>query len=79
MTWQAQQARHHPRTLALLEGRSPEEVALARIARGIPLAFSTSFGEDPRVLSALDAAMFDGPADLAERSGEELSGEGSSR
>jgi len=53
------------RTLALLESRTPEEVALDHIARGIPLIFSSALGEDPNAMAALTRAMFDGPADLA--------------
>ncbi|MBA4860530.1 hypothetical protein H1V43_03875 [Streptomyces sp. PSKA54] len=60
------------RTLALLEGRSAEEVALDRIARGIPLTFGSPFGEDSEAMAALGRAMFDGPSDLAARSGEDL-------
>ncbi|MFJ5173935.1 hypothetical protein ACIP68_08825 [Streptomyces griseoviridis] len=56
------------RTLALLEGRTPEEIALDHIARGIPLSFSSSFGEDADAMAALHRAMFDGPSDLAARS-----------
>jgi hypothetical protein len=36
------------RTLALLEGCTPEEVALDHIARGIPLTFSSSLGTTRR-------------------------------
>ncbi len=57
------------RTLALLEGRTPEEVALDRMARGIPLSFSTSLGEDSEAMAALTRAMFDGPSDLASSAG----------
>jgi hypothetical protein len=53
------------RTLALLEGRTPEEVALDRMTRGIPLSFATSLGEDSEAMAALARAMFDGPSDLA--------------
>jgi hypothetical protein len=63
------------RTLGLLEGRTPEEIALDHIARGVPLAFSSSLGEDSEAMAALAEAMFDGPADLATRSGEGLFGE----
>lgn len=63
------------RTLALLEGRTPEEVALDHIARGVPLAFSSALGEDSEAMAALAEAMFDGPADLAAHSGEGLFGE----
>ncbi|MCX4811238.1 hypothetical protein OG601_11455 [Streptomyces sp. NBC_01239] len=52
-------------TLAKLEGRPPEEVALGRIARGVPLSFSSSLGDDPQAMSVLARAMFDGPSDLA--------------
>ncbi|MFI7295514.1 hypothetical protein [Streptomyces sp. NPDC050121] len=55
------------RTLALLEGRTPEEVALDHIARSIPLSFSSSLGEDSEAMAALTRAMFDGPSDLAVR------------
>ncbi|MFE9765554.1 hypothetical protein ACFYPC_13640 [Streptomyces sp. NPDC005808] len=64
------------RTLALLEGRTPEEVALDHIARGVPLSFSSSVGEDSEAMAALARAMFDGPTDLAARSGDELFREG---
>lgn len=57
------------RTLALLEGRTPEEVALDHMARGIPLSFSTSLGEDSEAMGALTRAMFDGPSDLASSAG----------
>jgi hypothetical protein len=60
------------RTLALLEGRSAEEVALDRISQGIPITFASPLGEDPDAMAALGLAMFDGPSDLAERSGEDL-------
>jgi hypothetical protein len=65
------------RTLAFLEGRTPEEVALDHIARGIPLSFSSSVGDDSEAMAALTRAMFDGPADLAEHSGRDLFEEGS--
>jgi hypothetical protein len=64
------------RTLALLEGRTPEEVALDRIARRVPLSFSSSFGEDSEAMAALTRAMFDGPSDLAAKSGDDLFQEG---
>jgi hypothetical protein len=60
------------RTLALLEGRTPEQVALDHIARGVPLPFSSSLGEDSEAMAILARAMFDGPSDLAARSGENL-------
>ncbi|NUR04493.1 MAG: hypothetical protein HOY79_50710 [Streptomyces sp.] len=60
------------RTLALLEGRTPEEVALDHIARGIPLEFSSSLGEDAEAMATLTRAMFDGPPDLAAHSGTDL-------
>lgn len=63
------------RTLALLEGRTPEAVALDRIARGIPLTFSSPLGEDSGAMAALSRAMFDGPTDLASRSGEGMFGD----
>ncbi|MEV6504172.1 hypothetical protein [Streptomyces prunicolor] len=64
------------RTLALLEGRTPEEVALDHIVRGAPFPFSSSLGEDSEAMAVLARAMFDGPSDLAARSGENLFGEG---
>ncbi|PAZ15308.1 hypothetical protein CLM62_14030 [Streptomyces sp. SA15] len=64
------------RTLALLEGRTPEQVALDHIARGIPLSFSSALGEDPEAMAALKRAMFDGPSDLADTSGKNLFEEG---
>ncbi|MEU9172317.1 hypothetical protein AB0D34_31780 [Streptomyces sp. NPDC048420] len=64
------------RTLALLEGRTPEEIALDHIARGVPLAFTSSLGEDSEAMATLAHAMFDGPSDLATRSGENLFQEG---
>ncbi|MDX3454637.1 hypothetical protein PV396_22280 [Streptomyces sp. ME02-8801-2C] len=57
------------RTLALLEGRTPEEAALDRVARGVPLSFSTSIGDDSEAMAALARAMFDGPSDLASKAG----------
>ena len=63
-------------TLALLEGRTPEEVALDHIALGVPLSFSSSLGEDSEAMAVLAQAMFDGPSDLAARSGEDLFGAG---
>ncbi len=60
------------RTLAFLEGRTPEEVVLDHIARGIPLAFSSPLGEDADAMAALTQAMFDGPPDLAANSGRDL-------
>jgi hypothetical protein len=66
-------------TLARLEGRTPEEVALDHIARGVPLAFSSALGEDSQAMATLARAMFDGPTDLAARSGEGLFGETGSR
>lgn len=60
------------RTLALLEGRTPEQVALDRAARGLPLTFSSPFGQGPNALAALEAAMFDGPSDLIERFRDDL-------
>jgi hypothetical protein len=57
------------RTLALLEGRTPEEVARDRMARGVALSFSTSLGEDSEAMAALARAMFDGPSDLASSAG----------
>jgi hypothetical protein len=60
------------RTLALLEGRTPEEVALDHIARGIPLDFPSSLGEDAEAMATLTRAMFDGPPDLAAHSGKDL-------
>lgn len=64
------------RTLALLEGRTPEEVALDPIARGIPLSFSSSLGEESEAMAVLARAMFDGTSGLAARSGENLFGKG---
>lgn len=64
------------RTLALLEGRTPEEVALDHIARGLPLSFSSPLGEDSDAMAVLARAMFDGPSDLATRSSEDLFEEG---
>ncbi|MFI6404400.1 hypothetical protein [Streptomyces sp. NPDC050548] len=64
------------RTLALLEGRTPEEVALDHIARGVPLSFSSPLGEDSEAMAVLARAMFDGPSDLATRSTEDLFEEG---
>jgi hypothetical protein len=60
------------RTLAFLEGATPEQVALDRAARGVPLTFSAPFGEDPQVIAALEAVMFDGPHDLVERARDDL-------
>ncbi|MEU9329798.1 hypothetical protein AB0D91_39495 [Streptomyces canus] len=60
------------RTLAVLEGRTPEEVALDHISRGIPLSFPAPLGGDLEAMAALERAMFDGPSDLATRSGENL-------
>lgn len=60
------------RTPALLEGRTPEEAALDRIARRVPLSFPSSFGEDSETMAALTRAMFDGPSDLAAKSGNDL-------
>lgn len=67
------------RTLARLEGSTPEEVALNHIARGIPLAFSSPLGQDSEAMATLTSAMFDGPADLAARAGEGLFGESEGR
>jgi len=64
------------RTLALLEGRTPEEVALDHIARGIPLCLSSSLGENSEAMAVLARTMFDGPSDLVARCGENLFGEG---
>ncbi|WP_406477519.1 hypothetical protein [Streptomyces sp. NBC_01615] len=64
------------RTLALLEGRTPEEVALDHIARGVPLSFSSSLGEDSEAMAVLARAMFDGPSDLAAQSDKNLFEEG---
>lgn len=62
------------RTLALLEGRTPEEVALDRIARGISLTLAAPIGEDAKAMAILEEAMFDGPPDLSERADEGLFG-----
>jgi hypothetical protein len=64
------------RTLAVLEGRTPEEVALDHIARGLPLSFTSPLGEDSDAMAVLARAMFDGPSDLATRSSEDLFEEG---
>ncbi|MGW3649330.1 hypothetical protein [Streptomyces sp. NPDC000878] len=57
------------RTLALLEGCTLEEAALDHMARGIPLSFSTSLGEDSEAMAVLRRAMFDRPSDLASSAG----------
>ncbi|MGP4084357.1 hypothetical protein [Streptomyces sp. KR55] len=67
------------RTIALLEGRTPEEVALEHIARAIPLTFPSPLGEDSEAMAALTRAMFDGPADLSANSGKGMFGEAGSR
>ncbi len=64
------------RTLAVLEDRTPEEVALDHIARRVPLTFSSSLGEDSEAMAVLARAMFDGPSDLAGRSDGDLFEEG---
>ncbi|WP_173877743.1 ATP-binding protein [Streptomyces sp. 3214.6] len=51
-----------------LEGRTPEEVALDHIARGLPLSSPSSLGDDSEAMAVLRNAMFDGPADLATQS-----------
>lgn len=60
------------RTLAFLEGRTPEEVVLDHVARGAPLAFHSPLGEDADAMAALTQAMFDGPPDLATNSAKDL-------
>ena len=63
------------RTLARLEGRTPEEVALDHIARGIPWRSRPHWVRTRRRWPHLARAMFDGPADLAAHAGEGLFGE----